>query len=907
MALEKYRAKRNFTITPEPRGKAVRKGKHDLAFIIQKHAASHLHYDFRLELGGVLLSWAVPKGPSLDPADKRLAMHVEDHPIEYGGFEGVIPEKQYGAGTVMLWDRGTWHPIGDPAEGYKKGHLKFTLDGEKLHGAWTLIRTSSSRYGGSSGKQAWLLIKERDDVAQSGGVPIVERMPDSVATGRSLAEIAKARSNVWESKKSVKENVKAGAIALAPPKALKVAKPARKSPAPSVPEGSKKAPMPATIAPMLTTLVSDAPAGDDWLHEVKYDGYRMVVRIERGKARLYSRTGKDWTEAFERVARDLAKLPVKNAWVDGEVVVLDDEGRTSFQALQNALSGGDAKFAFFAFDLMYRDGIDLRAVPLSERKRLLRETVGDGIGAVRVGPEVQGHGGEFFRQACSLSLEGAVCKRADSPYRAGLRTRDWVKVKCTRQQEMVIGGYTEPQGSRTGFGALMLGVYEDGKLRYAARWAPASTKRRSTTCTSSCASASATRPRSSTRRAATRRAARTGSRPIWSRRSRSPSGATTARCATRRSSGCGSTRRRARSCARRPRPRRRAACAAPRRSRSRRNRSGRRPRRRKPRPPATSSPGSRSRIPTSRTSPNRNCRRSTSRAYYEAMAPLILPHIAKRPLSLVRCPDGWNGQCFYQKNADKAVNAVVDRVEVPEKDGKATYMGASSAAALVALVQWGVIEIHPWGSRKPKLERPDVLIFDFDPDDEVPWKELVTAVGLLRTLLDELGLVGFLKTTGGKGLHVVLPIRATLTWDEAKAFTRDVAEFMVRTFGDRFTATVSKARRKGKIFIDYLRNAEGATAVAPYAVRARAGAPVANADRLGGAREGRALRLLQCPQRRGDDRAAQARSVGRLLRRVAGDHEGPPRAGEPVTGGGYGGKLPRIVQASIAHESVPSL
>jgi len=821
MALEKYRAKRNFKVTPEPRGKAVRKGGHALAFIIQKHAASHLHYDFRLELNGVLLSWAVPKGPSLDPADKRLAMHVEDHPIEYGGFEGVIPEKQYGAGTVMLWDRGTWQPIGDAGEGYRKGHLKFTLDGDKLHGAWTLIRTHGSRYGGKSEKQAWLLIKERDAVAQSGGVPIVERMPDSVATGRSLAQIAKARSNVWESKKSVRENVKAGAIALAPPKASKVAKLAKRNATPTLPEGAKKASMPATIAPMLTTLVSDAPSGDAWLHEIKYDGYRMVVRIERGKARLYSRTGKDWTAAFERLAKDLAKLPVKNAWVDGEVVVLDDEGRSSFQALQNALSGGDAKFAYFAFDLMYRDGIDLRAVPLSELKRLLRETVGNGIGAVRVGPEVQGHGDEFFRQACSLSLEGAVCKRADSPYREGLRTRDWVKVKCTRQQEMVIGGYTEPQGARTGFGALMLGVYDGGKLRYSGKVgtgfddATLDDLYKQLVKRERDDAPFVDPPRGYEARGA-----------HWVEPD------LVAQVAFTEWSDDGALRhpsflglrldKKAREVVRetpKPTPEGRMRTAA-------KKTVAKETQGAKAATAGNVVAGIAISNPDKPYFPESGLAKIDIARYYEAMAPRLIPYIAKRPLSLVRCPDGWNGQCFYQKNADKAVNAAVDRIEVPEKDGKATYMGASSAAALVALVQWGVIELHPWGSRKPKLERPDQLIFDFDPDDSVPWKDLVTAVGLLRTLLDELGLVGFLKTTGGKGLHVVVPIRASLTWDEAKAFTRAVAEFMVSTFGDRFTATVSKARRKGKIFIDYLRNAEGATAVAPYAVRARAGAPV---------------------------------------------------------------------------------
>lgn len=465
MALETYRAKRNFKVTPEPRGKVARGAKRALSFVIQKHAASHLHYDFRLELDGVLLSWAIPKGPSLDPADKRLAMHVEDHPLEYGEFEGVIPERQYGAGTVMLWDHGAWKPKDDPVVGYAKGRLKFELDGEKLKGGWTLVRTRGSKYGGKTGDQAWLLIKEKDEYAHTGGPSIVETAPNSVKTGRSLEKIASARTHVWQSKLSVKENVKAGAIAEPEPAAKKKTSRATNA----APGGAKAARLPAMLSPMLTTLVTSAPSGSDWLHEIKYDGYRMMCRIEKRKARLFSRNANDWTAVFAGVAADLARLPVRGAWIDGEVVVMDASGRTSFQALQNALTTKNASLSFFAFDLVYFDGYDLRKVVLTERKRLLRGIVGDGVGVIRVGPEVQGHGDEFFKQACSMSLEGAVCKRADSLYHDGARTRDWVKVKCSQRQEMVIGGFTDPQRSRKGFGALLLGIYDNGQLHYAGK------------------------------------------------------------------------------------------------------------------------------------------------------------------------------------------------------------------------------------------------------------------------------------------------------------------------------------------------------------------------------------------------------------------------------------------------------
>ena len=822
MALEKYRAKRNFKVTPEPRGKVVRGARRALSFVIQKHAASHLHYDFRLELNGVLLSWAVPKGPSLDPADKRLAMHVEDHPIEYGGFEGVIPEHQYGAGTVMLWDRGSWEPKGDPVAGYAKGHLKFELHGDKLKGGWTLVRTHGSKYGGKSGDKAWLLIKEKDEYARAGGPSIVEKAPASVTTGRTLEEIAAARTHVWQSKLSVKENVKAGAVAESKPAAKKKTGGASNA----MPEGAKAANLPAMLSPMLTTLVTNAPSGPDWLHEIKYDGYRMLCRIEKGKARLFSRNAKDWTAVFAGVAADLAKLPVRTAWIDGEVVVIDAAGRTSFQALQNALTTKDAPLSFFAFDLVYLDGYDLRKAVLTERKRLLRGVVGDDIGVIRVGPEIQGHGEEFFKQACTMSLEGAVCKRVDSIYQDGVRTRNWVKVKCTRRQEMVIGGYTEPQGSRTGFGALLLGIYENGKLRYAGKVGTGFDDRTLTGLYKGLVkleqqqSPFVNPPRGYEAKGAhwvkpdlvaeiaftewsndgalrhpsfqglrtdkkATEVVREEPQPTPSRESAATTKTTKTTGMTKPTTTTGSKK-----------------------------------------TAATTVAGVAISHPDKLYFPEANITKVEIAEYYESMAPRILPHIKDRPLALVRCPDGWNKQCFYQKHADKGVNAAVDRIEVPEGGGTATYMSAASAKAVVALVQWGVLELHPWGSRRPRLDRPDRLIFDFDPDEGVTWKDLVTGVELLRTLLGELELEGFLKTTGGKGLHVVVPIRTTLDWDQAKGFTRAVADFMVSTFGDRFTATVSKAKRKGKVFVDYLRNAEGATAIAPYAVRARANAPV---------------------------------------------------------------------------------
>ena len=809
MPLNTYWAKRDFGLTPEPRGKASARKSQGWSFVVQKHAASHLHYDFRLELDGVLLSWAVPKGPSLDPADKRLAMQTEDHPIEYGGFEGIIPKGQYGGGTVMLWDRGTWTPQGDPREGLRKGRLKFTLEGEKLSGGWNLVRTRGTRDDGKNDGRAWLLIKERDADATSSA-SVVEQEPASVATGRSLDEIAQEKERVWRSDKSVKENVKAGAVATSKPKS-------------SIPEGAKKAGLPDYVPPMLTTLVSEPPAGEDWIHEVKYDGYRLVARIARGKARLFSRNEKEWTASFPDVARDLAALPVQSAWIDGEVVVLDETGRSSFQALQNALASPKTPgLAFFVFDVMHLDGYDLRGVALKERKRVLRELAAKPPGVVRGGPELAGSGSEFFAQACKLGLEGIIAKRADSTYASGLRTREWQKIKCIQRQEMVIGGYTEPQGSRKGFGALLLGYHEDGKLRYAGKVGTGFDDAMLRSLTPELVKREIDKPAFADPPRGYEAKGAHWIRPElvaeiafteWSRDGalRHPS-----------FQGLRPDKKAAEVVRERPddepaAKKAKKTAAAKRVSAPTRKAEER-----------TEVAGVAISHPDKLYFPEAKITKRDVAQYYADVAPLLLPHIANRPLSLVRCPDGWQGQCFYQKNADKAVNAAVSRIPVPESGGgKATYMGASTATALAALVQWGVIEMHPWGSRAPRLDRPDRLIFDFDPDPELPWKELVTAVTLLRTLLEEMKLVGFLKTTGGKGLHVVLPIRATLTWDEAKAFTKSVADLMVRTFPDRFVATISKAKRNGKILVDYLRNGEGATAVAPYVVRSRANAPVA--------------------------------------------------------------------------------
>jgi bifunctional non-homologous end joining protein LigD len=821
MALELYRKKRNFKTTPEPAGRVGRRRSRQPTFVIQKHAASHLHYDFRLELEGVLLSWAVPKGPSLDPADKRLAMHVEDHPLEYGDFEGVIPPKQYGSGTVLLWDRGHWEPQGDPVAGYREGKLKFVLHGEKLHGGWTLVKSHGGKYGGD---KSWLLIKERDEYARRGiDARVVETEPDSVASGRSLEAIAADPDRLWHSNKSVAENVRAGRVrrpnvAIAPAKL----------------EGARKAPLPQTLDAQLALLADEAPEGSAWVHEIKFDGYRMLCRVSNGKCHIYSRNGKEWTDAFSRIAEAVARLPVTSAWIDGEVIVNDANGRSSFQALQNVLSAeSGAKPLYYAFDLPYVDGYDLRKAPLVERKRLLRTIVGEAP-LIRFSDHVEGDGPAFFAQACRMGLEGIVSKRADSPYQA-VRGRDWQKIKCALRQEFVIGGYTDPQGARSGFGALLLGVHDGSELRYCGKVGTGFNEALLGSLTAELrkraidASPFVNPPTGAEgRRAHWVKPELVGevSFTEWTRDGtlRHPSFQglredKRARDVVRETPAHLEHSSAAPSVADKPRQRGREPQPAGRTKTATRKRGG-----------AEAedtiagvaiSNGDKLLYPEAKGS------KRDLAEYYVAIGDWIVPHLEDRPLTLVRCPNGWDKPCFYQKHATESISEFIDRIDIREGGGEQPYMMANNVSAVVALVQMGVLELHPWGSRAPKLGYPDRLIFDFDPDETLPWQRLVEAVNVLRKLLDTLGLRAFLKTTGGKGLHVVVPVAPTRAWAPAKAFCKAIAELLVRTFPDRFTAKMTKSTREGRIFVDYLRNAENATAIAPYSARAKRNAPVA--------------------------------------------------------------------------------
>jgi bifunctional non-homologous end joining protein LigD len=804
MGLKTYRRKRDFSRTREPRGSfpPERTGR---LYLIQKHAARRLHYDFRLELNGVLLSWAVPKGPSLDPKDKRLAVHVEDHPVEYGDFEGTIPQREYGGGTVLLWDRGRWIEEGDPVAGLRAGKLKFRLEGEKLQGGWTLVRMGRS--AAEEGKENWLLIKENDEKADpSGKRDILKERPESVASGRSLEEIRAARDREWRSNRasSKKGTDKKQAGRSEPGRKVEFRLDPGRLP------GARKSNLPERLRPQLATLVDQVPKGEEWIHEIKYDGYRALCRIEKGKAQFFTREWKDWTARFRDLAVAAVSLPADQALIDGEVVVLQPDGTTSFQALQNVLKRGeDQRLAYYAFDLPHLDGYDLTRVALHARKDALFKLLQPSAegSPIRYSDHVVGEGQTLLKHACQFALEGIISKKFDRPYSSG-RGRDWLKIKCLQSQEFVIGGFTEPSGSRKGLGALLLGVYdEEGILRYAGRVGTGFTAE-------------------SLKNLRARLSATEQKKPLFSN---PPKGADAkgahwvkptlvAEVDFTEWTSDGVLRHPSFKGLREDKP----AVEVKREF----VRSGGK---------VTANPapadsdevaGVRLTHPDRILYPDQEITKRQLALYYQEVADRILSYMAGRPLALVRCPDGHDKECFYQKHAHEALDESVERIRLREGKGMATYIAINSVRGLISLVQMGTLEFHPWGSRTDRLEQPDRLVFDLDPDPTVSWKQVSQAAQALRTRLNDLGLAAFAKTTGGKGLHVVVPLVRRQGWDEIKEFCREFAETFVRESPELYTASMSKAKRRGKIFIDYLRNARGATAVAAYSTRAKAGAPV---------------------------------------------------------------------------------
>jgi len=851
--LSRYRAKRDFAATPEPGGArpAAARGR-ALAYVVQRHQARRLHYDFRLEIGGVLASWAVPKGPSLDPAVKRLAVHVEDHPLEYGRFEGDIPAGHYGAGHVDIWDSGRWKPQGDPRRGLEQGKLHFELEGGRLAGGWVLVRTGS-------GDKQWLLRKLDDAYARPGH----DAEAEADADANTDADTGPAR-------------------------------PAGKA---SATRGRRaRAALPERIAPQLATLVDRPPPGPGWAYEIKYDGYRILCRLDGDRVRLVSRNGLDWTSRMARLARGIARLKLGSGWLDGEVVVLDERGQSSFQALQAALDGDSAQLRYMVFDLPFWDGEDLRPRPLAQRQqalaRLLETLPGEAPVALSQALAVhsEGDGEAAWHEACRLGWEGLVGKRLDAPYCAG-RSAQWVKLKCRPRQEFIIGGYSSPTGSRAHLGSLLLGLRDaQGKLVYAGRVGTGFSaqalrdlhRRLQPLRTDRCPFAA--EPPATTRyRAGHGRTQVQWVRPElvaevhftgWTQDNlvrqasfqglREDKPARAVREETPVPAG---------ELARPARGRRTASAAAP---------TARKPAKEAP-PAGDTVAGVRISHPSRPVFSVPKVSKLELARYYEAVGPAILPQLRGRRVALLRCPEGSGSPCFFQKHLAEG------RLAGLREDGP--HIVVERIEGLIALVQRGVIEFHTWGSTLPRADRPDRITLDLDPDPALPWTEVVEAARLTRTLVESLGLKAFLKTTGGKGLHVVAPLRATRDWDTVRGFCKDIAGYLTRFAPDRFTANMSKARRKGVIFVDYLRNGEGATAIAAYSARARQGAPVAVPiawDELGPRRDLRydAFNLANAPARAAGpdpwaDYAASRRAVTRAMRQAVAPAAGAGRKTEP--------------------------
>ncbi|MDP3896159.1 MAG: DNA ligase D [Mesorhizobium sp.] len=794
--LSEYRARRDFSKTTEPDHAPPSKPADALTFVVQKHDATRLHYDFRLEWGGVLKSWAVTRGPSYDPAEKRLAVRTEDHPIAYGAFEGIIPENEYGGGTVMLWDHGTWEPVGDFEKGLKEGKLVFRLAGQRLVGEWTLVRMKP-RPGEK--RENWLMIKHREE----GFVPprgdVLKKFVKSVTTGRSMAEIAKGGRTLA---KSDLTNRKPAALPVA---AGVTAKPAGAATPPVAGKAPRKAgsalAMPRFRAPQLATLVGEAPDGDEWISEMKYDGYRALIAVAGGKARVFTRSGLDWTDKFPGIAAAAAALPAGRAQLDGEIVAFDRNGKTDFSALQEAIKAGGKGLSCFLFDLLEQDGADLIKLTLVDRKAKLEALLGQGSAPLIYSTHVAGRAGDVFRQVCAAGHEGIVAKRADAPYRSG-RGRAWLKVKCGKRQEFVVGGYSPSDKSGRTVRSLLVGVNEGGKLIYKGRVGSFEGD-----TLAEIETLLAARPRKASPFEAVPAEAARGARYV------DPDLVVEVEFAeftadgvirhgvlkgTRGDKAAGDV-----------------VLEVP--------------------EETTMEHESRAVIAGVKLSnpdkvlfADQGITKADLAAHYERVASRMLPLMEKRLLSLVRCPDGASGQCFFQKHESKGFPPELKLLPITENDGdKANYLYADSLAALIAGVQMSTLEFHIWGSRIDQLEKPERLVFDLDPDEDLGFADVRDAALDLRDRLARIGLKTLAMVTGGKGVHVIAPLQRRAEWPKVKAFARGFAKLLEDEAPDRYVANMAKAKRKGRIFVDYLRNERGSTAIAPYSTRVRPGAPVA--------------------------------------------------------------------------------
>ncbi|SMC52050.1 DNA ligase D [Rhizobium sp. RU36D] len=792
MGLQVYNTKRRFDRTPEPKGEAAAKAEAtgQNLFVIQEHDATRLHYDFRLEMDGVLKSWAVTRGPSLDPNEKRLAVHVEDHPISYGDFEGIIPKGEYGGGTVILWDRGTWKPLHDIKKAYKKGHLEFELEGEKLRGRWHLVRMRGKP---EEKRENWLLIKGDDEEARSDG-DILKDMPLSVKTGRTLKEVKANPDLIWHSRGSKQDSAKHGPVRVSRKKAETKA-----TATDDLPKGARKAALPEFVEPALATLKAKPPSGGKWLHEIKFDGYRLQARIESKSVKLLTRSGLDWTDRFgSAVTEALACMNLKAALIDGEIVVEKENGASDFSALQQDLSEGRSdRFVFYAFDLLHLDDHDLRNVPLIERKTLLEGLIPRDDPVLRYSHHFDESGGLVLTHACRLSLEGVISKDRDSRYVSG-RKGNWVKSKCSERQEFVIGGYVPSSVTDQAIGSLALGVYEKGKLRHVGRVGTGFSQATAEMLYEKLAALANDESPFDGKLTANARRDVVYVKPEL-----------VAEVEFRAWSGDGNLRHAAFRGLREDKASTEVVQESDK----------------------TAAPVPKSSVKFTHPDrvywPEEGVTKTGLADYYAQVWHLMAPFVVDRPLALLRCPDGiTRQQRFFQKHAWRGMSKHIDQIKDPKDKGGDPLLRILDFDGLMALVQSAALEIHPWGTTTKAWEMPDMITMDLDPGDDVPWSAVIEGALELKRRIEADGLSAFVKTSGGKGLHVVIPLKPKAKWPEVKAYAKKLADTMSRDEPDLYLAVATKAKRKGRIFIDYLRNGRGNTAVVAYSPRARPGAAI---------------------------------------------------------------------------------